>query len=350
MSTKQLPYTEPEYKIAGYTGYIQGLQETYKRTPIPCQIECQEPNDESFIFTRTRTAPRTTPSRDPCNFPETTKKAQPGILWPSLQPSAVQESLRPPRSNITLGDLRIDPFKTSYQVDFDAPHEESKRIRSPMRNEDLAKSEISLKEHYASAFNRVGEERLMKMIARMRERLEAKLANANNNAFKMRKLFKMYDRDQSGLIQLEDFRMMTESFGMQLDDDSLLALYSVYDPEGTAYLRYEQLMSQLLDPDYYSLYIGNVDNTQQHVDAIQTEAMVENMKAKFKKTPEEMHPVFLTVDETENGSLCEKDFCAACAVLGVVLTEKELDYVRQMVTGDGGISYDAFLRLWGNDS
>ena len=29
---------------------------------------------------------------------------------------------------------------------------------------------------------------------------------------------------------------MCESFGMQLDDDSLLALYYVYDPEGTGYI------------------------------------------------------------------------------------------------------------------
>lgn len=33
-------------------------------------------------------------------------------------------------------------------------------------------------------------------------------------------------------IHFEDFRMFTESFGMQLDDDSLLALYHVYDPTG----------------------------------------------------------------------------------------------------------------------
>ena len=50
--------------------------------------------------------------------------------------------------------------------------------------------------------------------------------------------------------------MMTESFGMQLDDDSLLALYHVYDPEATGFLNYESLMRQLLDPDYFSLYTG----------------------------------------------------------------------------------------------
>ena len=34
-------------------------------------------------------------------------------------------------------------------------------------------------------------------------------------------------------IHYEDFRQFGESFGMQLDDDSLLALYHVHDPEGT---------------------------------------------------------------------------------------------------------------------
>lgn len=33
-------------------------------------------------------------------------------------------------------------------------------------------------------------------------------------------------------IHFEDFRMFSESFGMQLDDDSLLALYYVHDPDG----------------------------------------------------------------------------------------------------------------------
>lgn len=116
-----------------------------------------------------------------------------------------------------LGDRRIDGFRTSYSLDFDAPFEESKCIRSPMRNYDLAKSGISLKNHYAGSYNRVGQyalmhlvavrqleslrrERLLKMMTRMRERLEAKLGNSNDNAFKLRKLFKMYDSRNTGLV------------------------------------------------------------------------------------------------------------------------------------------------------
>jgi hypothetical protein len=46
---------------------------------------------------------------------------------------------------------------------------------------------------------------------------------------------------------------MCETFGMQLDDDSLLALFHVYDPEGTGFLNYHELAKQLMDPDCYAL-------------------------------------------------------------------------------------------------
>ncbi len=56
---------------------------------------------------------------------------------------------------------------------------------------------------------------------------------------------------------------MGESFGMQLDDDSLLALYHVYDSEGSGYLAYEEIVKQILDKDYYCMYSpGGVNNTQ----------------------------------------------------------------------------------------
>jgi hypothetical protein len=42
--------------------------------------------------------------------------------------------------------------------------------------------------------------RLAKMISTMRERLSAKLGNNNDNAFKMRKLFKMYDKKEVGMV------------------------------------------------------------------------------------------------------------------------------------------------------
>jgi hypothetical protein len=94
-------------------------------------------------------------------------------------------------------------------------------------------------------------------------------------------------------IHFEDFRMMGESFGMQLDDDSLLALYHVYDPDGTGCLAYEQLMGKLLDPDYFALYVGAVDNTQGRVDAQATDRMRQGLVKRFGATEETMDRVSL---------------------------------------------------------
>jgi len=49
--------------------------------------------------------------------------------------------------------------------------------------------------------------RLAKMISTMRERLSAKLGNNNDNAFKMRKLFKMYDKQDTGMVSSTSFRL-----------------------------------------------------------------------------------------------------------------------------------------------
>lgn len=147
----------PNRSVCRYTGYVQGLQETYKKTPVMAQLETKDPTPESFIYTRTQTAPRPSPTRDPCNDPENFKKPQPGNLWPSLQETAVQPSFKPPASNIALGDERILPFRTSYGVDFKAPFSGQEQLRSPNRNEDLVKTTSSLTNIYKSSFNRVGE-------------------------------------------------------------------------------------------------------------------------------------------------------------------------------------------------
>lgn len=95
--------------------------------------------------------------RDPCNNDKNFKKAVPDNLWPQLQKTAVQESFKPPVSNIALGDSRIDPFKSAYSDDFRSPFVGHDRLRSPNRNEDLAKTTASLVDIYRSSYNRVGE-------------------------------------------------------------------------------------------------------------------------------------------------------------------------------------------------
>ena len=47
--------------------------------------------------------------------------------------------------------------------------------------------------------------RLSDMMTHMKERLAGKIGNANNNAFMLRKLFKMYDTAGSGFVSNPSF-------------------------------------------------------------------------------------------------------------------------------------------------
>ncbi|PNH10163.1 putative calmodulin-like protein 6 [Tetrabaena socialis] len=347
-STAKVPFTEPEWKIPGYTGYVQGLQETYKKTPIMAQLETKDPTPESFIFTRTQTKPKPSPVRDPCNDPENFKKPQPGNLWPALQDTAIQASFKPPTSNIALGDERIVPFRTSYGVDFKAPFDGQEQLRSPNRNEDLVKTTSSLINIYKSSFNRVGEKRLQKMISTMRERMEAKLGNSNNNAFRMRKLFKMYDNTDTGRVHFEDFRNMAETFGMQLDDDSLMALYFVYDREGTGYLEYDALVAQLMSPSDFAFYKGYVDYSQDKADESRRVELLGQLKKKMGPVSADLEGLLKTFDKSNNGLISRPDLVAGCASVGVVLSDKDFDTLAPVMTtsADGLIDYVAFCSVF----
>jgi hypothetical protein len=166
------------------------------------------------VYTRTQIGHKSSYStilKDPCNDKKIfTHKAHPENIWPNLQTKAVQDSFRPPVSNIILGDTRVDPFKTSYGYDFRAPFPGHERLRSPNRNEDLGKTTQSLTAIYKSSYNRIGDKRLEKMISTMRERMETKCGNSNDNAFRIRKLFLAWDSKNTGMIHYEDLRQVRQ--------------------------------------------------------------------------------------------------------------------------------------------
>ncbi|KAJ9530395.1 hypothetical protein QJQ45_000767 [Haematococcus lacustris] len=323
-----------------YTGYIHGLGETYKKTPIMAQLEVKDPEQTSFLHTRDQLPFKDTHAtleKDPCNYPENFRKPQPDNLWPRLLTEAKLPSAKPPVSNIPLGDQRVDPFQTSYGADFTAPFADTSRLRSPNRNEDLSKTTASLKDIYRSSFNRVGDKRLEKMISTMRDRMDAKCGNSNDNAFRLRKLFLAHDTSKSGLVHFEDLRQMCESFGMQLDDDSLLALYYVYDPEGTGYLNYMDLVKHLMSPDSLSYYLGFVDTSQNAADMARTNTLLASMHGKVAPVIGALKQVLDAFDTGHTGYLGKQELLAGCASLGVVLADKELttltDLLRKNAAG-----------------
>lgn len=67
-----------------------------------------------------------------------------------------------------------------------------------------------------------------------------------------------------------------------------------YDPQATGVIDYQALMQQLLHSDYYALYLGTVDNTQNTLDATATFSMITNLKSHFTAQGRKMQQVGLS--------------------------------------------------------
>ena len=60
-----------------------------------------------------------------------------------------------------------------------------------------------------------------------------------------------------------------------------LSCFLQYDPQASGVIDYQALMKELLHSDYYALYLGSVDNTQNTLDATSTYNMITNLKTQF---------------------------------------------------------------------
>lgn len=113
----------------------------------------------------------------------------------------------------------------------------------------------------------------------------------------------------------------------------------------SGYLAYEKIVRQLLDGDYYAMYSpAGVDNTQALVDAQATERLVANLRKRINGSVADMRAVFESFDSAGSGMLPDRQFKAACAALGVVLSAQEQAWVRRAATdaASGAVSWRAF--------
>lgn len=58
---------------------------------------------------------------------------------------------------------------------------------------------------------------------------------------------------------------------------------------------YQALMKELLHSDYYALYLGTVDNTQNTLDATSTFNMITNLKTQFVAQGHKLQQVSINI-------------------------------------------------------
>ena len=64
-----------------------------------------------------------------------------------------------------------------------------------------------------------------------------------------------------------------------------------YDPQATGSIDYQQLMKQLLHSDYYALYLGTVDNTQNTLEATAVASLGSSLRNRIRPQAERLQKV-----------------------------------------------------------
>ena len=280
-------------RMPGYTGFRPGVRAVNAKTPALAQASAAAATatatalrDGGWGGAAARSAEAAPPSSPSLNNNNLFPVLQ---AFPGPQPSARKDesaAIGVAPGGLDHGDAACRgaacrSARSTASEAFAAPSAAFARVRSPMRNKELerlslaaaptAASSAALLSRYASAQSRVGPAALRATLARMRERLLAKVTNSGDNAFRVRRLFRAYDAAGTGRVALEDFRSMGEAFGLQLGDDVLLSLFAAWDPLGTGSLPYEPLVATMLgDADAFALYAPEraaADNAQASADA-----------------------------------------------------------------------------------
>lgn len=252
-----------ERKPPGYTGYVRGAKFTMARTPFSVQADAEEviTNDEPPTGTKERYGFKDTPK--PLARPATT------FGLPGLHPQDFDSSTcRPPNivgnpsnnHNVTFGDPRIPGSYSAATINRETYKGAPARLVIPGETPltELYKTPAELKHAYGRALARVGKKKVEELISSMSNRINAKLGNKGGSAFNMRsKLVQLADL-QGDDIHIDAMRQLMMSIcGITLEIDDLLALFAVYDSEGSGSISLTELMEVLVDKDYFAFFLGN---------------------------------------------------------------------------------------------
>jgi hypothetical protein len=102
----------------------------------------------------------------------------------------------------------------------------------------------------------------------MSDRIEAKLGNNGASAFKMRQALEVA-AGSDGVISIDEFKhLMMTVVGITLEQDDLLAVYGIFDRDGSGFCDLEEMMRVLLDDDYFSFYLGKNHKIERELTAV----------------------------------------------------------------------------------
>lgn len=222
---------------------------------------------------------------DPANDPKLALKGtSPSTenLWPNeaAQPKRLsrEEVHARKRSSIAIGDPRLAEYRTEMKSAHAKPGSDeqtglnrglhSGATRNLAATKTAPKDRLSEQDPETRAFRYKRSLERVQNSAFPVEKLEENLVqrllgkvriDSNNNAFHLRRMFREFDPDNTGYVELEDFMAGCLDKGIQFTEEEFIALFARYDQENEGRVPYNRLASAILDRDLYTLsFTGTV--------------------------------------------------------------------------------------------
>jgi len=154
--------------------------------------------------------------------------------------------------------------------------------------------------------------------------------------------FRKFDKDSSGTITGEEFRMGLASVGLSLSEDQINGLLAASDTDHNGVLQYNEWINQLRS--FRPSYTGHAG-----AERGTSFAVADTVLQKLYSRPENFEQTFRSIDTDGNGWVSKKEFRQALTKLGVVdstgLAERDFKALWKGIdaNGDGRMNWCEWL-------
>lgn len=174
--------------------------------------------------------------------------AEPDALY-AMEPDPLTRTNFKNRGSIIMGDHRDRYWDTTYEIENRAVEDQMKP--TPQMQDmipgwnDLEPEQKKEKYDWAQRF--IGTAGVKATEQAVRDKI---FQRTTGGAFSLRKAFKIFDRDGSGDIDPDEFKLAMLSWGLTFTDRQILALFGSYDEDCSGALDYYEFMDKVLEADY----------------------------------------------------------------------------------------------------
>lgn len=361
----KFPFHEEEWKMPGWTGHKTDVGEVYGGTPFYQQLNTKAP-----IETSTLLAPKVhkevnnaTIFKDPANNSANWLREKPDNLFPSQVTKPAKPGNPPFISSLVFGDDRyaravngVTGYTSTYMEMCDSLEARKEgKIKMEAASGFPRLSEMTQKEvkfTYTENFKRVNREMVTALRESLRIRIAGKIKPGNNsNAHMLRQLFSEADKNKNKTVEIDEFQLLLESFGMQLKRSDAIALFSYYDKDANGRLDIEEFMGDMLDADYYALFSRTMESEADLSKAIneEEEEIVALIREKLANQTGQLRKVFRMVDSEKSGRISTQELKYGLRKLAIFdVTDAELTLIMAKTDKDGdGIDINEFVSRFG---